>query len=55
MITADTIQTFYGLSADTKPTNANNGSLFIEIDTGNVYSFDAENEEWEEWFSFKES
>ena len=42
---------FRGLSTDTKPTTLDNkdianGSVFIEIDTGNVYIFDAENKEW---------
>lgn len=40
-----------GLSTDEKPTIVNgkkidNGSVFIEIDTGDVYLYDAENEEW---------
>ena len=37
---------FVGLSTDTKPTSAPNGSTFLEMDTSNVYIFDAENEEW---------
>ncbi len=38
-----------GLSTDTKPTdNIDNGSIFIEIDTGKIYMFDLENEEWKE-------
>lgn len=40
-----------GLSTDEKPTEIENGtiengSVFIEIDTGDVYIFDAENTEW---------
>ena len=48
-----------GLSTDTKPTTLDdtvvvngcdgiieNGSVFIEIDTHNVYLYDLENEEW---------
>lgn len=36
-----------GLSTDTKPTeNISNSSIFIEIDTGDLYMYDAENEEW---------
>lgn len=54
MITADTIQWFFGTSLEDKPTNVNNGSMFIEIDTGNVSCYDRENDTWEEWFSFKE-
>lgn len=42
---------FRGLSTDEKPTELDNqdianGSVFIEIDTGDVYIFDAENKEW---------
>ena len=40
-----------GLSTDEKPTEINgksidNGSLFIEIDTGDIYGYDLENEVW---------
>ena len=40
-----------GLSTDTKPTEINerkvaNGSVFIEIDTGDLYFFDFDNQEW---------
>lgn len=43
--------TLYGTSTDTKPTviqdmNVANGSVFIEIDTGNKFYFDAENMVW---------
>lgn len=43
-----------GLSTDTKPTEINgktidNGSTFIEIDTGKIYFYDLENEEWKEF------
>lgn len=42
-----------GLSTDEKPTTLgeeaiNNGTAFIEIDTGKVYFYDLENEEWKE-------
>ena len=42
-----------GLSTDEKPTEIddkkiNNGSTFIEIDTGKIFFYDAENEEWKE-------
>ena len=42
-----------GLSTDEKPTEVNgkkvdNGSVFIEIDTGKIYFYDLENEQWEE-------
>ena len=40
-----------GLSTDNKPTEykgkkIENGSTFIEIDTGNIYFYDLENEQW---------
>jgi len=42
-----------GLSTDEKPTVikgavVENGSVFIEIDTGKVYMYDLENQIWEE-------
>ena len=46
--------TFAGKAADEKPvtsyngTTISNGSVFIEIDTGKSYMYDAEGEEWNE-------
>ena len=42
-----------GLSTDDKPTTLNNkplanGTTFIEINTGKIYLYDAENEQWRE-------
>ena len=38
---------FYGLSTDTKKTERiANGSIFIEMDTGDTYFFDEENIRW---------
>ena len=39
---------FRGLSTDTKPTDGSmpNGATFLEMDTGDVYIFDQEHEEW---------
>lgn len=38
-----------GLSTDEKPTTGiDNGSTFIEIDTGKIYMYDLENEQWME-------
>lgn len=42
-----------GLSTDDKPTAINNGivengSVYIEIDTGKVYMYDLESETWNE-------
>lgn len=48
-MTTDTISTFYGLSTETKPGNAKNGSIFIEIDTGKAYMFSADNSQWYEY------
>ena len=39
-------RTYYGLSTDTKPLLCGNGSIFIEIDTGIGYLFDAVGQEW---------
>ena len=37
----------YGLSTDTKPTlEIPNGSVFIEIDTGNVFFFNGSTNVW---------
>ena len=38
-----------GLSTDDKPTDVSNGSKFIEMDTGKIYMYDAENEQWREF------
>lgn len=42
-----------GLSTDERPTEfagkkIDNGSTYLEIDTGNLYLYDLENEEWKE-------
>ena len=42
-----------GLSTDTKPSKVgeqtiDNGSVFIEIDTGKIFFYDLENEIWKE-------
>ena len=42
-----------GLSTDIKPTefdgrNIDNGSIFVEIDTGSIYLYDLDNEQWME-------
>ena len=41
--------TVYGLSTDSKPTNASNGASFVEMDTGKLYFFDAASKTWLEW------
>ena len=37
---------YYGLSTDTKPSEVPNGSTFLEMNTGNVYIYDAANGAW---------
>lgn len=56
MLTHPNGEVFYlcelrGLSTDEKPTaidngTIENGSVFIEIDTGDVYLYDLDNEQW---------
>lgn len=42
------------LSTDTKPTNQiANGSILVEIDTGNVFFFNEDASTWVEQFSFQ--
>ena len=36
----------YGLSTDVKPLNVNNADIFYEMDTCEVYLYDAENKVW---------
>lgn len=49
-----TLFQFAGLSTDEKPTgdSIQNGSSFIEMDTGKLFFYDADGEtgeEWKEW------
>ena len=37
------------LSTDKKPVDVYNGSKLIEMDTGKIYIFDAENMQWKEF------
>ena len=39
---------YYGLSTDTKPTEARNGDKFTEINTGKTFLYDETGEEWDE-------
>lgn len=36
----------YGRSSDTKPTNVADGSVFLEMDTTDIYLFDAVASQW---------
>lgn len=40
---------YRGKYTDEKPKCASNGSTFVEIDTGNVFCFDAETRTWIAW------
>ena len=40
------INVYYGLSTDTKPVNPPNASIFYEIDTVDIYMYDADNSQW---------
>lgn len=41
------VETHWGLSADTKPTEGiNNADRFFEMDTGTLFVFDEENTVW---------
>ena len=46
---------YAGLSTDTdgKPTDCATGSIFVEVDTGKVYFYNADAETWVEQFSFQ--
>lgn len=44
---------YVGLSTDTKPTDARNGSSFYEMDTKKMFLFDAEHGQWLEQFQFE--
>ena len=37
---------YRGLSSDTKPASAPNGSDFLEMDTGKTWYFDADGDDW---------
>lgn len=42
--------TLWGSSTDVKPTeDVANGSIFVEMDTSTVYTFDYGNTEWQPW------
>ena len=40
------MQEITGISTDVKPTNVATGSVFFEVDTGDIYMFNAEATEW---------
>ena len=39
---------YRGLSTDEKPTTVENGTTFVEIDTGKIYFYNKDDEQWEE-------
>lgn len=48
VIPGNYINEYYGLNTDDKPDDEHvpNASLFYEMDTGDVYVYDKENETW---------
>jgi hypothetical protein len=42
-------QQYVGLSTDSKPTDAPNGSIYLEMNTGKIYFYNAAGEAWVEW------
>ena len=45
---------FSGLSTDDKPLGYATGSLFLEVDTGDVYAYDEEGNSGSEWCKIAE-
>lgn len=43
---SSSIQIIYLTSSDTKPTDCDNGSVAVEVNTGRVFRFDKENTIW---------
>ena len=48
MVEANVSWDIRGLSTDQKPVNVPNGSSFLEMDTGKVYVWDRQNQQWKE-------
>lgn len=45
---------YAGIHTDTKPTDGvATGAIFVEVDTGDVYFYNADGEEWVKQFSFQ--
>lgn len=42
------------LSTDSKPVKAANGSILVEVDTGDIYIFDETSKTWNKMCSIKE-
>lgn len=55
LIRAGTSNEWAGLSTDTKPTDdmVPNASIFIEVDTGNVFFYNADGAVWVKQFSLQ--
>lgn len=50
MVTSKHNNVYFGLSTDTKPTTlVPNGSMFICMDTTDIYLFDETNSAWRLW------
>ena len=48
MLTANgrRVKDYVCLSTDTKPVGVSNGSMLLEMDTGKIYVFDEQNNNW---------
>lgn len=46
MVTYVSPNEFRGLSTDNKPTNAKNGDIYAEMDTGKMWIYDEQNARW---------
>ena len=44
---------YAGLHTDSKPAGVAMGSIFVEVDTGDVYFYNADGETWVKQFSFQ--
>ena len=40
------VKDYAGLSTDSKPVDAANGALFLEMNTGDIYVYNAAGETW---------
>ena len=49
ILNGSSVQIFFLTSSDTKPTDCDNGSIAIEVDTCIEYRYDAENDVWYDW------
>lgn len=56
MVTCVERYEYRGLSTDRKPSDyVTNGAVFIEMDTGSIFFFNAHDKKWIEWISASKS